>query len=61
MERAWEKWEYILRGIKGDEIAFWKQVAGVQLGVSDFHFIPLGNTHFVLALPSADSALVQVR
>ena len=52
MERAWEKWEYILRGIQGDEIVFWKQVAGVQLGFSDFHFMPHGNTNFVLALPS---------
>ena len=61
MERAWEKWEYILRGIQGDEIVFWKQVAGVQLGFSDFHFMPHGNTNFVLALPSGHSALLQVR
>jgi hypothetical protein len=61
MERAWEKWEYILRGIQGDEITFWKQVAGVQLGFSDYHLMPHGRTDFVLALPIGHSALLQVQ
>ncbi len=61
MERAWETWEYILRGIQGDEIALWKQVAGVQIGFSDFHFMPHGNTNFVLTLPKGHSALLKVQ
>jgi hypothetical protein len=60
MERAWEKWEYMLRGIQADEIAFWKQAAGLQVGFSDFHFRPQGKTDFVLSLPMGRSALLHV-
>jgi hypothetical protein len=61
MERAWEKWEYMLRGIQADEIVFWKQAAGLQVGFSDFHFMPHGQTDFVLALPVGHSALLHVQ
>jgi hypothetical protein len=60
MERAWEMWEYMLRGIQGDQVALWKQLAGVQLDFSDFHLMPHGDTDFVLALPSGHSVLLQV-
>ena len=33
----------------------------MQLGFSDFHFMPHGNTNFLAALPSGHSALLQVR
>jgi hypothetical protein len=61
MERAWEKWEYMLRGIQSDEIAFWRQAAGLQLQFSDFHFTPQGRTNFVLSLPVGHSAGLHVQ
>ncbi len=61
MERAWEKWEYMLRGIQADEIAFWKQAAGLQVGFPDFHFAPEGRSDFVLSLPKGHSALLGVK
>jgi hypothetical protein len=60
MERAWEEWEYLLRGIQNDEIAFWR-LAGVQLGFSDFHFVPGGNGNLELALPTGHSALMNIQ
>jgi hypothetical protein len=58
MERAWEKWEYVLRGIQADEVGFWKQASGLQLEFSDFHFVPRAN--FVMALSVGHSALLDV-
>jgi hypothetical protein len=60
MERAWEKWEYMLRGIQSEEVAFWRQAAGLQLQFSDFHFTPQGRTNFVLSLPMGHSAALDV-
>ena len=55
LERAWENWEYMLRGIQGDETASWKQLTGVQLGFPDFHIVPEDRMNYIFSLAAGHS------
>jgi hypothetical protein len=55
VERAWENWEYLLRGIQGDETAMWKELAGIQLGFPDFHIVPEDQMSYIFAVAPGHS------
>lgn len=58
LERAWEKWEYMLRGIQSEVNTAWKRDASFQLIFPDFHLVPAANTRFLSSLQPGDSVLL---
>lgn len=57
LERAWEKWEYMLRGVQSEVNSNWKRDAGFQLIFPDFHLVPATNTRFLSSLQAGESVL----
>lgn len=57
LERAWEKWEYMLRGVQAEVNSNWKRDAGFQLIFPDFHLVPAINTRFLSSLQAGESVL----